>query len=150
MHHARSSVHARLCMLLLIRFQVEAHYCEEPNQYSHAVEVCERARYMEIVGKHKRKETQTPIIERVIEYTSSIGENCHTLPRHTQKLVRNIPEIKVTNGMEVTNEQDIIVITDGAVVFGVRYLKWVVAMDNEQVILMGGAQDDREQPIMMS
>jgi hypothetical protein len=28
---------------------------------------------MEIVGKHKIKETQTPIIEHVIEYASGIG-----------------------------------------------------------------------------
>jgi hypothetical protein len=40
-----------------LRFQVEENYCDEPNQYSHVAEVCERARYMEIVGKHKIKET---------------------------------------------------------------------------------------------
>jgi hypothetical protein len=41
--------------------------------------------------------------------------------------------------MDVTEEQDIIVTTDGSVVFGVGYHRWVVATENEQVLLMGGA-----------
>jgi hypothetical protein len=32
-------------------------------------------------------------------------------------------------------EQDIIVATDGSVVFGVGYHSWVVATDNEKVLL---------------
>jgi hypothetical protein len=62
--------------------------------YSHVVEVCERARYIEIVGKHKIKEKQMDVIEHVIEYTSGIGDSCHTLPRYIQRLVGNIPEIE--------------------------------------------------------
>jgi hypothetical protein len=77
-------------------------------------------------------------IEHMIEYMSGIGEICHTLPRHIQRLVRNIPVIDVTNGMDVTEDQDIIVSTDGSVVFGVGYHSWVVTTDNEQVLLMVG------------
>jgi hypothetical protein len=55
-----------ICRLI---FQVEAHSCDVPNQYSHVVEVCERARYMEIVGNHNINETQLPMTEHVIEYT---------------------------------------------------------------------------------
>jgi hypothetical protein len=76
-----------------LMFQVEAHACDEPNQYSHMLEVCERARYMEIVNKYKIKEIQMAVIEHVTEYTSGIGDSCHTLPRHIQRLVGNIPEI---------------------------------------------------------
>jgi hypothetical protein len=90
-----------------LRFQVEGNSFDEPLQYSHVVEVCERARYMEIVGKQKIKETQTPVTEHVIDFTSGIGESCHTLPIHIQRLVGNIPEIQVPNVMDVTDEQDI-------------------------------------------
>jgi hypothetical protein len=121
-----------------LRFQVEAHSCDEPHQYSHVVEVCGCVKYMEIVGKHKIKETQTPIIEHVIEYTSGIGDSCHTLSRHIQRLVGNIPEIKVPNIIDATNEQDIIVTPGGSVVFGVGYYSWVDVTDNEQVPLTGG------------
>jgi hypothetical protein len=78
-----------------LRFQVEAHACDEPNQYSHVVEVSEHARYIEIVNKYKIKEIQMDVIEKVIEYKSGIGGSCHILPRHTQRLVGNIPEIEV-------------------------------------------------------
>jgi hypothetical protein len=105
---------------------------------------------MEIVGKDKIKETQTPVTEHVIEYMSGIRDSCHTLPRHKQRLEGNISEIGIPNGMDVTNEQDIIVSTDGAVVFGVGYHSWVVATDKEQVLLTGGGPDDGDQLLMMS
>jgi hypothetical protein len=120
------------------RFQVESHAHDEPTQYSHVVEVCKRKRYMEISNKYKINEIQMDVIEHMIEYTSGIGDTCHTLPRHIQRLVGDIPELEVLNGMDVTEDQDIIFTTDGSVVFGVGYHIWVVATDNEQVLLMGG------------
>jgi hypothetical protein len=77
----------------ILGFQVEAHACDEQNQYSHVVEVCERARCMEIVNKYKINEIQMAMIEHVIEYTSGIADSYHTSPRHIQRLVGNIPEI---------------------------------------------------------
>jgi hypothetical protein len=65
----------------------------------------------------------------VIEYTSGIGKTCNTLPRHIQIIVGNIPELDVPNEMDVTVDQDIIVATDGSVVFGFGYHIWVVAMN---------------------
>jgi hypothetical protein len=73
-----------------LRFQVDAHSCDAPNKYSHVVEVCERARYMEIVGKHKIGEMQTPTSKHLIEYTSGIGNSCRTLPVHEQRLPSRI------------------------------------------------------------
>jgi hypothetical protein len=78
------------------------------------------------------------VIEHMIEYTSGIGESWHTLPWHIQRLVGNIPKIDVPNGMDITEDQDIMVATDGSVVFGVGYHSWVVATDNDQVLLTGG------------
>jgi hypothetical protein len=121
-----------------LRFQVEAHARDAPTQYSHVVEVCVRMIYMEIANKYKIKETQKDVIEHVIEYTSGSGDTSHTLPRHIQRLVGNIPELDVPNGMDVTVDQDIIVSTDGYVVFGVGYHSWVVTTEKEHVLLRGG------------
>jgi hypothetical protein len=106
---------------------------------------------MEIVNKYKIKEIQMAIIEHVIEYTSGIGDICHTLPRHIQRLVGNISDIEVPNGMDVTEEQYyIIVATYGSVIFVVGYHRWAVAMDNDQVLLTGGGAADGGQLLMNS
>jgi hypothetical protein len=55
----------------------------------------------------------------VITYKSVMGESCQALPRHIQRLVSIIPELEVLNGAESNEEQDLIVATDGSVVFGV-------------------------------
>jgi hypothetical protein len=51
-------------------FRPEARPCDEPNLYTHVVEVNERTRYMEIVRKYKIKETLTIETDHVITYTS--------------------------------------------------------------------------------
>jgi hypothetical protein len=72
------------------------------------------------------------------------------LPIHIEILVGNIYELDVPNGMDVTVDQDIIVDTDGSVVFGVGYHIWVVATDKAQVLLMEGGPDDGDQLLMTS
>jgi hypothetical protein len=105
---------------------------------------------MEIARKYKIKETFTIEADHVIEYTSGIGDSCQTLPRHIQRLVGNIPDLELLNGTEETEEQYLIVATDGVVVFGVGYHSWVVATDNEKVLLKGGVPDDGDQLLMTS
>jgi hypothetical protein len=105
---------------------------------------------MEIANKYKINEIQMDVIEHVIEYTSYIGETCHTLPRHIQRLVGYIPELDVQNWMGVTEDQYTIFAPDGSVVFGVEYHSWVVATDNKQALLMGGGPDDGDQLFMTS
>jgi hypothetical protein len=133
-----------------LRFQPEAQPCDEPNLYTYVVEVNERTRYMEIVRKCKIKEALTIETDHVITYTSGIGDSCQTLPRHIQRLVGNMPDLKLLNGSEENEEQDIIVATDGSVVFGVGYHIWVVATDNEKVLLKGGGTYDGYQIRMTS
>jgi hypothetical protein len=89
---------------------------------------------MEIAYKYKINETEMDVKEHVIEYTSGIGETYNTLPRHIQRLVSNIRELDVPNEMDVTVDQDIIVATDGSVIFGVGYHSWVVSTVNHFLI----------------
>jgi hypothetical protein len=46
--------------------------------------------------------------------------------------------------------QDIVVATDGSVVFGVGYHSWVFTTDKEQVLLTGWGPDDGDQLLMKS
>jgi hypothetical protein len=71
----------------------EAHSCDEPNIYTHVVEVNEQTRYMEIVRKYKIKETLTIETDHVITYTSGIRDSFQMLTRHIQRLVGNIPDL---------------------------------------------------------
>jgi hypothetical protein len=121
-------------------FWPEAHSCDEPNHYSHVVEVNERTLYMEISGKYKIKETLITETEHMIEYTSGIGDSFQMIPRRIKRLVGNISDIELLNGIEETEEQDIVLATDGSVVFGVGYHSWVVVTDNERVLLKEEAQ----------
>jgi hypothetical protein len=105
---------------------------------------------MEIVGKSKIKETLTIETDHVTTYTPGIGDSFQALRRHIQRLVSNIPELEVLNGAESSEEQDLIVATDGSVVLGVGYHIWVVATDIEKVLLKGGGPDDGDQLLMMS
>jgi hypothetical protein len=50
-----------------------------------------------MVNKYKIKEIQMSGIEHVICYMSGIGDSCHTLQKHIQRLVGNIPEIELPN-----------------------------------------------------
>jgi ribonuclease HI len=105
---------------------------------------------MEIVRKFKIKETLTIETDHVITYTSGIGDSCQALIRHIQRLVDNIPKLELLNGAESNEEQDLVVATDGSVVFGVGYHSWVVATDSEKVPLKGGGPDDGDQLFMTS
>jgi hypothetical protein len=86
----------------------------------------------------------------VITYTSGIGDNCQALQRHIQRLVGNIPDLELLNRSEENEEQDLIVATDGSVVFGVDYRSWFVATENEKLLLKGGGPYDGDQLIMTS
>jgi malic enzyme len=105
---------------------------------------------MEIVRKYKIKETLTIETDHVITYTSGIGDSCQSLLRHIQRLVGNILELELLNGSGENEEQNLIVATDGSVVFGVGYHSWVVATDNEKVLLKGGGPGDGDQILMTS
>jgi hypothetical protein len=86
----------------------------------------------------------------VITYTSGIRDSYQALPRHIQRLVGNISDLELINGSEETEEQDLIVATDGSVVFGVGYHIWVFATDKEKVLLKGGGPDNGDQLLMTS
>jgi hypothetical protein len=75
-------------------------------------------------------------------YTSKIGECFHALPKHVRRLVGNIPDLDLPADFDCTEPTDLIVATDGSVLFGVGYHIWLIATKTEQVLLRGGGPDD--------
>jgi hypothetical protein len=60
-----------------------------------------------------------------IIYTSEIGECLHALQKHVRRLVGHIPEITLPANFYRTEPTDLIVATDGSVLFGVGYHSWL-------------------------
>jgi hypothetical protein len=133
-----------------LRFQVDAHSCDTPTRYTHIVDVCERTKYMEILGKNTIRETPPTTTPHPIEYISGIGDSCRTLPHHIQCLVGNVPNMDAPGEWDEDIPHDIIVAIDSSLVFGVGYHSWVEATDNEQVLVSGGGPDEGEQLPMTS
>jgi hypothetical protein len=69
---------------------------------------------------------------------------------HVQRLVGNIPPHQLPTTWDVTKPVDIIVATDGSVLFGVGYQSWILALDNEEIITSGGGPDDGASAYMTS
>jgi hypothetical protein len=72
------------------------------------------------------------------------------LPRHVQRLVGNIPPHQLPTTWDATKPVDIIVATDGSVLFGIGYHSWILALDNEEIITSGGGPDDGASAYMTS
>jgi hypothetical protein len=72
------------------------------------------------------------------------------LPRHVQRLVGDIGALDVPDNWDSNEPCDLLVATDGSVVFGGGYHSWVITTMDEHVILSGGGPDDGEPLIMTS
>jgi hypothetical protein len=76
-------------------------------------------------------------------YTSDIGACFHALPKHMQRLLgHHIPEIALPENFDCTEPSDIIVATDGSVLFGVGYDSCIISTKDEHMLLQGGGTDD--------
>jgi hypothetical protein len=73
---------------------------------------------------------------------SAIGEAFHALPKHVHRLVSDIGEFQTPIQWDVTKEVDLIIATDGSVLFGVGYHIWILATETEDILLAGGGPDD--------
>jgi hypothetical protein len=83
-------------------------------------------------------------------YTSDIGLSFIALPRHIQRLAGDIPALPTTLPFDFEEPADLIIATDGSVLFGVGYHGWVLATKEETILLRGGGPDDGIQSLMPS
>jgi hypothetical protein len=86
----------------------------------------------------------------LVPYTSNIGCCIKSLPRHIQRLVGDIPTLRTPSGWDPTIPVNIIIATDGSATFGVGYHIWIVATEDEDILLQGGGPDDGDLFIMQS
>jgi hypothetical protein len=83
-------------------------------------------------------------------YTSIIGDCFHALPKHVRILVSNTSDLDLPADFDCTEPTDLIIATDGSVLFGVGYHSWLIATKTEHVILRGGGPDDGSPTYMTS
>jgi hypothetical protein len=79
---------------------------------------------------------------QLVPYMSAIGEALHALPIHVQRLVGDIGEFQTPKQWDVTKKVDLIIATDGSVLFGVGYHSWIIATESEDILLAGGGPDN--------
>jgi hypothetical protein len=114
------------------------------------VETKTRTQFVEITGKCNI--TRRPTLDRppLVPYTSSIGCFIKALPRHNQGLVGDIPTLRTPSGWDPTIPVNIIIATDGSVTIGIMYHSWIVATEEEDILLQGGRPDDGNLFLMQS
>jgi hypothetical protein len=117
---------------------------------THVVEAKTRTRFVEITQKCKVSQRTTIDPPPLVPYTSNIGNCIKALPRHAQKLAGDIPALRTPAGWDPTTPVNIIIATDGSVTLGVGYHSWVVATEDEDILMQGGGLDDRDLFLMQS
>jgi hypothetical protein len=109
-----------------------------------------RTQFVEITGKcnitRRPKLDQPPLVP----YTSNIGYCIKALLLHIQRLVGDIPTLRKPPGWEPTITVNIIIAIDGSVALGVGYHSWIVATEDEDILLQGGGPDDGDLCLMQS
>jgi hypothetical protein len=81
---------------------------------------------------------------------SCVGAADEALPLHVQRLIGDMKHFKLPYHLDFTMEVEIIIVTDGSVMFGVGYLSWLVATTDEDILMAGGGPDDGAQDQMVS
>jgi hypothetical protein len=133
-----------------LRFSTQATACDRPVRTTHVVEAKTRSRFVEITEKCKISQRITIDPPPLVPYTSNIGNCIKALPRHVQQLVGDIPALWTPVGWDPTTTVNMIIATDGSVTLGVGYHSWVVATEDEDILLQGGGPDYADLFLMQS
>jgi hypothetical protein len=127
-----------------LRFENEGVTVVGSQGITHKVQATIRSSYSEVerllpLGKQEMTEENEPAASH---YQSKIGDSFHSLPKHARRLVGNIPQLTLPADLDSTESQDLIVATDGSVIFYVGCHSWVVSTIDEEIIISGGGPDD--------
>jgi hypothetical protein len=127
-----------------LRFELTGTATVEPQRNTHKAEGVQRRRQIDLAYVYAIAEGSPEVGNDPAEsiYTSEIGECFHALPKHVRRLVGNIPELDLPEDFDCTEPTDLIVATDGSVLFGVGYHSWLITTNTEQVLLRDGGPDN--------
>jgi hypothetical protein len=133
-----------------LRFSKTPQIVPRPNHFSRRIQVTQRTQYLEVAAKvnivHRQNAGSIPIHN----YTTGIGISFLALPRHIQRLTGDIPALPTPAPFDVDEPVDLIIATNGSVLFGVGYHGWVLATKEETILLRRGGPDDRIQSLITS
>jgi hypothetical protein len=122
-----------------------------PIHCSHRIQVAQRNQYHEVAAKVNIVPQQNMSPTPIHNYTSGIGLSFLALPRHIQQLTGDIPALSTPSIFDFDEPVDMIIATDGSVLFGVGHHGWVLATKDETILLRGGGgPDDGIQSLMTS
>jgi hypothetical protein len=121
-----------------LRFTTLDTMCDRLVSASNVIEAKTRPWFVEITEKCKISQRTTFNPPPLVPYTSNISTCIEELPRHMQRLVGDIPALRTPVGWDPTTPVNIIIATDGSVTFGAGCHSWVVAAEDEDILLQGG------------
>jgi hypothetical protein len=115
-----------------------------PQGITHKAQSTIRSSYIDVerlfsLGKRETTGENEPAVSH---YQSKIGDSFHSLPKHVRRLVGNMPKLTLPVDLDPTEPQDLIVATDGSVLFDVGYHSWLVSTKDEDIIISGGGTED--------
>jgi hypothetical protein len=133
-----------------LRFSKTHWIVPQPNRFSHRIQVTQRTQYHEVAAKVNIVHRSNVSPTHIHNYTSGIGLSFLALPRHIQQLTGDIPALPTTTPFNFNKPVDLIIATDGSVLFGVGYHGWVLATKEEKILLRWGGPDDGIHSLMIS
>jgi hypothetical protein len=109
-----------------LRFSKTPRIVTQPNRFSHWIQVTQRTQYHEVAAKVNIVHRSNVGPTHIYNYLSGIGLSFLALPRHIQRLTGNIPALRTPTPFDVDEPVDLIIATNGSVLFGVVYHGWVL------------------------
>jgi hypothetical protein len=120
-----------------LRFSTIPRIVPQPNRFSHRIQVTQRTHYHEVAAKVNIIRRSNVVPTHIHNYTSGIGLSFLALPRHIQRLTGDIPELPTPTPFCFDEPVDLIIATDGSVLFGVGYHGWVYQQNKKQSFSVG-------------
>jgi hypothetical protein len=127
-----------------LRFESTGVTTVELRHVTHKADGTQRRRQIELSELHagRSHEPEGGYNPTDSIYTSAIGECLHALPKHVPRLVGNILDIALPAKFDCTEPADLILATDGSVLFGIGYHIWLISTKDEHTLLHRGGPDN--------
>jgi hypothetical protein len=124
-----------------LRFSTTPRIVPQPNRFSHRIQVTQRTNYHEVAAKVNIVFRSNVGPTRIHTYTLGIGLSFLALPRHIQRLTGNIRALPTPTPFDFDEPVDLIIATNGSLLFGVGYHDWVLSTKEEIILIRRGGPD---------